>query len=42
MFNVLHPETGKPMNDRLLTREGADRIVENFKPEEREEEKEEK
>ena len=32
-WNVLHPETGKPMNDVLLDLEAANRIAKDFTPE---------
>ncbi len=32
-WNVLHPETGKPMNDILLDMEAAIRIAKDFVPE---------
>ena len=31
-WNVLHPETGKPMNDILLSQEAAERIAKDFDP----------
>lgn len=42
-WNVLHPETGKPMNDVLLDQEAANRIAKDFVPDgKKEEEKTEK
>lgn len=41
-WNVLHPETGKPMNDILLDMEAATRIAKDFVPKEKKEDEDSK